>query len=361
MTNIDNNTPLNSTPINSNDKVLDIVFAGTPEFAARHLDALIKSQKHRIVGVYTQPDRPSGRGKKLTASPVKQLALKHDLKVLQPASLKKADARAELAALNCDLMVVVAYGLILSQKALDIPRYGCINVHGSILPRWRGAAPIQRAIESGDSVSGVTIMQMDLGLDTGDMLLKSECPVYSEDNSGQLHDRLIKLGIKALLQTVDDIVNGQCQPEKQDDQYATYAHKIDKQEAEIDWTQSAEVIDRKIRAFNPFPICFTLLGEQRLKIHRAAVLNKGIDNNKTENTPPAGEISVQADKLVVQCGQGQIQIEQLQLPGRKSITAEAFIAGFASQLQYENDNGNQTKVILTKESAKPAQPNGLKT
>lgn len=358
MTNIDHFTPSK----NNNDKILDIVFAGTPEFAARHLEALIASQKHRVIAVYTQPDRPSGRGKKLTASPVKQLALKHDLKVLQPTSLKKANARAELMALDCDLMVVVAYGLILSQKTLNIPRYGCINVHGSILPRWRGAAPIQRAIEAGDTISGVTIMQMDIGLDTGNMLLKSQCPIFPEDNAGQLHDRLIDLGTDALIQTLDAVANGQFQAEKQDDQLCTYAHKIDKAEGEIDWAQSAEAIDRKIRAFNPFPICFTLLDDQRLKIHRASVLNDSLVPNESKaEEAPAGKISIQADKIVVQCGQGQLQIEQLQLPGRKSITANAFIAGFASLLHYEDDNGNKTNVVLTQENDKVAQPNGLKT
>lgn len=204
---------MNSTDIHQG---LRIIFAGTPEFAAGHLQALLET-RHKVVAVYTQPDRPAGRGKKLSASPVKELAVAHNISVFQPASLKSSESQAELAALDADLMVVVAYGLILPKAVLDAPRLGCINVHASILPRWRGAAPIQRAIEAGDMQSGVTIMQMDVGLDTGDMLIKAFCPILVADIGGSLHDRLLDIGAPALIEALDQIQNGNITPEKQDD------------------------------------------------------------------------------------------------------------------------------------------------
>ena len=216
---------------------LRIVFAGTPEFAAEHLKALLDSP-YEIVAVYTQPDRPAGRGQKLMPSPVKQLALEHNIQVLQPPTLRNEDAQAELAALKPDLLVVVAYGLILPQVVLDIPRLGCINSHASLLPRWRGAAPIQRAVEAGDSESGVTVMRMELGLDTGPMLLKVTTPISAEDTGGSLHDRLAEMGPPAVVQAIAGLAAGTLEGEVQDDSLATYAHKLNKDEARIDWSLS---------------------------------------------------------------------------------------------------------------------------
>lgn len=308
-------------------KPLRIVFAGTPVFAARHLQALIESE-HQLLAVYTQPDRPAGRGKKLTPSAVKSLALEHGIEVQQPLSLKDSDAQATLAAYDADIMVVVAYGLLLPKAVLEIPRLGYINVHGSILPRWRGAAPIQRAIEAGDTESGVTIMQMDVGLDTGDMLLKRYCDIGPHDNASDLHDRLADIGPPALLETLNLLAEGKAQPEAQDDTLSNYASKIEKQEAQINWQEPAELIDRKVRAFNPFPICFTDFNHQRLKIHRTQILS-----SDGESTLPAGTLKHDSDGLWVQCGSGKLAITSLQLPGKKAITASEFANGARDLLQ----------------------------
>ncbi len=310
---------------------LNIVFAGTPVFAANHLKALTESN-HSLLGIYTQPDRPAGRGKKLSPSAVKTLALEHNLTVFQPASLKDEDAQAELAALKPDLMVVVAYGLLLPEAVLNIPRYGCINVHGSILPRWRGAAPIQRAIEAGDSVSGVTIMQMDVGLDTGNMLLKRDCPIHSADTTVDLHDRLSDIGPPALLETIEQIASGTTHPEKQDDALSNYARKIEKTEAEIDWNAPAGIIDRKIRAFNPFPICYTLLNGERLKIHKAHIVDTG---RKGE----PGTVRIDGDRLLVQCHDTALALDKVQLPGKKATDIKEFLNGFGHLIQADTRLG----------------------
>jgi methionyl-tRNA formyltransferase len=299
---------------------LKLIFAGTPEFAARHLDALISSE-HDILAVYTQPDRPAGRGKKLLASAVKQRAQEAGLEVRQPQSLKKTDEQQALAALQADLMIVVAYGLILPQAVLEAPRLGCINVHASILPRWRGAAPIQRAIEAGDQESGVTIMQMDIGLDTGDMLLIKTCPIDAQDNSAQLHDRLAELGPPALLESLDLLAAGDAQAIAQDHQLANYAHKIEKQEAEIDWSLSAELLLRKIKAFNPFPICFCNLDDKRFKIWDAEWSSQsGQAGRVIESTP---------DCLVVACGEHSLSLTCVQIPGKKAMPIGAFQNGYS--------------------------------
>lgn len=304
---------------------LKIIFAGTPEFAQQHLAALL-SASYDVIAVYTQPDRPAGRGKKLTPSPVKQLAVAQDIPVLQPVSLKTADAQAELSALNADLMVVVAYGLLLPQAVLDTPRLGCINVHGSILPRWRGAAPIQRAIEAGDTETGITIMQMDIGLDTGDMMLKKFCAIEPTDTSSILHDKLIDVGQAALLEVLPQIAVGTAQREAQDNRQANYAHKISKAEATIDWRESAPCIHRRICAFNPFPVANTDIdnGDKplRLRIHQAQAVNSDVRGT-------AGQI-VAATKagVVVQCGEGQVCLTHLQLPGKKVMDAPAFFNGY---------------------------------
>src|SRR5690606_11029130 len=229
-----------------------IVFAGTPGFAAHHLQQLLDS-RHQVIAVYSQPDRPAGRGKKLMASPVKQLAITHNIPVYQPVSLKSAEAQAELADLQADIMVVVAYGLLLPKAVLTIPRLGCINVHASILPRWRGAAPIQRALAAGDSTTGVTIMQMDVGLDTGAMIIKAECPILPEDTGGSLHDRLFTVGVPGRRTALDQLQAGTAKAEQHDDQASCYAPKPTKEEALLDWRRPAVELALTVRAFNPFP------------------------------------------------------------------------------------------------------------
>lgn len=301
---------------------LNIIFAGTPDFAAQHLRALIASE-HNACAVYSQPDRPAGRGKKLQPSPVKQVALEHDLPVYQPLNFKDPAAVAELQALNADIMIVVAYGLILPKVVLDAPRLGCLNVHASILPRWRGAAPIQRAIEAGDTETGITIMQMDVGLDTGDMLNKVFTPVHADDTGGSLHDRLADMGPDALLQTLSQAEQGTLKPEVQDDNLACYAHKLSKEEALIDWTQPADVLDRRIRAFNPFPMAFCLQGKDRIR-----VLNAEITANASSPQAPGTLSAVSADGLVVACGEGtQLLLTQIQLPGKKPMRVADIING----------------------------------
>lgn len=305
-------------------KPLRIIFAGTPEFAAAHLRALLSSH-HQVIAVYTQPDRPAGRGKKLTPSPVKVVAESVGLPVYQPLSLKDVDAQAELAALNADIMVVVAYGLLLPKPVLDAPRLGCINVHGSLLPRWRGAAPIQRAIEAGDSESGVTIMQMDIGLDTGDMLLKSSCPILPTDTASDLHDRLIELGCPALLDALDKISSGIISAEKQDDSLSNYAPKLLKDEAMLDWQQSAAYLERKIRAFNPFPMAFTQLANSGAE-NRIRVLNAQLAEGTTQAT--AGQVVAVSDLGVdVATLEGVLRLTQLQLPGKKAMSVSEILRG----------------------------------
>jgi len=297
---------------------LRIIFAGTPDFAARHLQALIQSE-HQIVGVYSQPDRPAGRGKKLKASEVKELALEHNLPVFQPQSLKNDEALAELTSLNADIMIVVAYGLILPKAILEAPRLGCLNVHGSILPRWRGAAPIQRAIWAGDEQTGVTIMQMDEGLDTGDMLHISRCPISTTETSASLYTKLAELGPDALIETINKLANGEITPEPQNDELANYAKKLSKEEADIDWSMSALQIERNIRSFNPWPMCFTQMGGQTVKIHQAQVLLQSGD--------PGQILSSDKNGVVVACGEHALCITQLQPQGKKPMAINDFLNG----------------------------------
>ncbi|CAI8958539.1 10-formyltetrahydrofolate:L-methionyl-tRNA(fMet) N-formyltransferase [Pseudomonas donghuensis] len=287
-----------------------IVFAGTPEFAAEHLKALIDSP-YDVVAVYTQPDRPAGRGQKLMPSAVKQLAVDNGIQVLQPPTLRNAEAQAELAALQPDLMVVVAYGLILPQAVLDIPRLGCINSHASLLPRWRGAAPIQRAIEAGDSESGVTVMRMEAGLDTGPMLLKVSTPISASDTGGTLHDRLAEMGPPAVLEAVAGLAAGTLQGEVQDDSLATYAHKLNKDEARLDWSRPAVELERLIRAFNPWPICHSTLNGEAVKVLAA--------NLSTGSGAPGEILSASKDGLIVACGEQALCLTRLQLPGGKAL------------------------------------------
>jgi methionyl-tRNA formyltransferase len=306
-----------------NSQPLRIVFAGTPPFAAAHLQALLNWDGGQVIAVYTQPDRPSGRGKQLAASPVKQLALANSLPVYQPASLRNADAQAKLQALHADIMVVVAYGLILPPPVLAIPRLGCVNVHASILPRWRGAAPIQRAIEAGDSETGVTIMQMDEGLDTGAMLSIVRCAIAADETAASLHDKLAVIGAPALLQTLQALADGSANPETQNDQLSCYAAKISKEEALIDWRQNAAVLDRRIRAFNPFPIAYSPLQGERVKIYRAVI--------GSPVSAAAGTIvSADREAIVVACGdRSSLRILDLQLPGGKILSAADVMNGRA--------------------------------
>lgn len=302
---------------------LRIVFAGTPDFAARHLAALLSSE-HEIIAVYTQPDRPAGRGKKLTASPVKELALEHNIPVYQPENFKSDEAKQELADLNADLMVVVAYGLLLPQAVLDTPKLGCINVHGSILPRWRGAAPIQRSIWAGDAQTGVTIMQMDIGLDTGDMLSIATLPIEATDTSASMYDKLAVLGPQALVECLADIANGTTKAEKQDDEQANYAKKLSKEEARINWNDDAAHIERCVRAFNPWPMSHFDVAENSIKVWQSRVVDQS--SNK-----PAGSI-IQADKtgIYVVTGNGVLALEQLQVPGKKAMSVQDILNARAS-------------------------------
>lgn len=306
------------TPLNN---PLKIVFAGTPEFAALHLKALIDS-KHQVIAVYSQPDRPAGRGKKLQASAVKQLAVEHNIPVLQPESLKTSESQLVLANLDADIMVVVAYGLILPAAILNTPRLGCLNVHGSLLPKWRGAAPIQRAIWAGDSETGVTVMQMDEGLDTGAMLLKHSLAITHEDTSVTLYQKLAEMGPLALLETLATLT--EIQPQIQDDSLASYAKKLSKEEAQIDWHLTAEQLERNIRAFNPWPVAFFTLKGSNLKVYSSVVI-------KSANPNIAAGTIVKSDKqgILVATGKDCLLITRLQLPGKKPMAVVDVLNGRA--------------------------------
>ena len=310
-----------------------VIFAGTPEFARSALAAL-HAAGHDIVGVMTQPDRPAGRGMKLQASVVKQFAQTHQLPVLQPHSLKldgkypeeALAAQQFIAQAQADVMVVAAYGLILPQWVLDAPRFGCLNIHGSLLPRWRGAAPIHRAIEAGDVETGITIMQMDAGLDTGDMLLKETWPIGPLDTTATLHDALASMGAQMIVKALSQV--GQFTPVKQPEEGVTYAHKIEKSEAALDWTQSAEVLARRVRAFDPFPGMSTQLGDEVIKIWQAHALNANASANP-QHAPLAGTILTIAETgIQVACGEGVLCLTQLQKPGGKRQPVSDFVRSF---------------------------------
>ena len=302
---------------------LKVVFAGTPDFAASVLQALLASQ-HEVIACYTQPDRPAGRGRKLTPSPVKALAQEHGIEVYQPLNFKNPNDIEQLAALNADIMVVVAYGLLLPQVVLDTPRLGCINVHGSILPRWRGAAPIQRSIWAGDAETGVTIMQMDIGLDTGDMLSIAKLPIEATDTSASMYEKLAGLGPDALVECLADIAAGKAVAEKQDDELANYAKKLSKEEARINWSDDAAHIERCVRAFNPWPMSHFEAAENSIKVWQSRVAEQTTDK-------PAGTI-LQADKtgIYVATGQGVLVLEQLQVPGKKAMSVQDILNSRAS-------------------------------
>lgn len=307
-----------------------VIFAGTPEFARVALESLVAAS-FTVPLVLTQPDRPAGRGMKLQASPVKQFALSRDMPVAQPRSLRldgkypddAAAARAEIEAARADVMVVAAYGLILPAWTLAAPRLGCLNIHASLLPRWRGAAPIHRAIEAGDTETGITIMQMDEGLDTGDMLLVERIPIRPADTTGTLHDRLAVLGGRLIVEALEIAACGKLAPTPQPAEGVTYAHKIEKAEAAIDWSLPADAIERRIRAFDPFPGATGVLGAETLKLWRAQAVMSGRDS-----VPPGTVVAVNANGIRVACGDGRLEIAELQRPGGRRIAASDFLRGF---------------------------------
>ena len=301
---------------------MKIIFAGTPHFAASALAALLN--EHQIVAVLTQPDRPAGRGMQLIASAVKQFALLHNLTVLQPATLKTEEIQRAIAALDVDVMVVAAYGLILPPAVLKLPRYGCLNIHASLLPRWRGAAPIQRAILAGDQETGVTIMQMDEGLDTGDMLLRNACPIQVNDTAQSLHDKLAEMGASSILEALRLLQENRLAPITQDNDAACYAAKLTKSEAQIDWQQDAQQIERAVRAYNPFPGCHASLNGVAIKIWQAEVcLDKYGEDGKRCN--PGTVIAVDKRGITVACGKDALRLETLQRPGGKVQSAAQFL------------------------------------
>jgi len=329
-------------------KPLRIVFAGTPDFAAQTLASLINSQ-HEVIAIYSQPDRRSGRGKKITHSPVKKLALEYNIDIYQPLNFKDSLDVEQLAALNADIMVIVAYGLILPQSVLDTPPLGCINVHASLLPRWRGAAPIERAVLAGDRISGVTIMQMDKGLDTGDMLNTLSVDITDSMNSAELHDRLIDIGAIALSKTLDEISVGEHTAIKQDNSKACYAEKLNKSEGDIDWSMPASEIAQKIRGLCPRPVAFSQLDGQVIRIWSATV---NLQSSDSSNQLSPGSI-ISADKIgiLVACeGNSQLLIQSIQLPGGKQLNVrdiihskkELFIAGKCFQ-----SNSLSTKAAIS--------------
>ncbi len=297
---------------------MKIIFAGTPEFAAVALTALLKT-KHDIIAVYTQPDRPAGRGRKLTPSAVKQTALEANIDVYQPASLKTEEEQKSLTNLNADVMVVAAYGLLLPLPVLTAPTYGCINIHASLLPRWRGAAPIHRAILAGDSETGITIMQMDEGLDTGDMMLKTSCTIEPDDTSASLHDRLASIGGKAIVSVLTAMAKQNIQAVKQDNSQAVYAHKLKKAEAKIDWTRSAKQLDQQIRAFNPWPVAQCDFNGKVLRFWHSSAIEKD------HQTEPGTIISATKLGIDIATGEGVLRVSSVQLPGGKAIDAASFI------------------------------------
>jgi methionyl-tRNA formyltransferase len=304
---------------------LRIVFAGTPPFAATVLQALLDDPCCEIAGVFTQPDRPAGRGRQLQASAVKSLALAHALSVFQPARLREPAERAPLARLAPDLLVVVAYGLILPRAVLEIPRLGCINVHASLLPRWRGAAPIERAIEAGDAQTGVTIMQMDEGLDTGAMLHAVSCPILATDTGGSLRERLAGLGAHALCEALALLRERRASATPQDEAHASYAAKLRREEAVIDWNQDAAVLARRVRAFNPANVCHARLGDEVVRVWNAMV--REVDG---QASVPGTILAADRSGIVVACGRGALALTELQLSGGKPMSAAALLNGRAA-------------------------------
>lgn len=303
---------------------MNIIFAGTPEFAASALSQLLETE-HEVIAVYTQPDRPAGRGRQLTSSPVKQLALQRQIPVCQPSSLRDASAQQALTQWQADVMIVAAYGLLLPQAVLDAPSYGCVNIHASLLPRWRGAAPIQHAILAGDTETGVSIMQMDAGLDTGAVLLERAITIEDTDTAATLHDKLAALGGELIVEYLEKA--DQLTPTPQDEAQATYAHKLQKQDAAMDWQQPAAQLARAVRAYNPWPICYSQLGDTRIRIWSAKALNED------SNMLPGTIWQTSTDGIDVSCSSGSLRITELQLPGGKVIKSSAALQGVLQHCQ----------------------------
>lgn len=298
---------------------LRIVFAGTPAFGVPCLDALHASP-HELVAIYTQPDRPAGRGRKLQASAVKSWALEHNIPVQQPLNFRDENTVAQLAALQPDILIVIAYGLILPASVLAIPRLGCVNVHASLLPAYRGASPIQQSILHGDAITGVTIMQMDVGLDTGDMLHQAICEITPHDTAETLHDKLAQLSAKPLLETIQALAAGTANPEKQDNARATYAHKIEKEHALINWHHSAASIDCQIRAFNPWPIAWTQANDEILRIHQAVLTDKTCNDCK-----PGTILAIDKNGITVATGDSVMVLQKIQFPGGKVLAVSDWL------------------------------------
>jgi methionyl-tRNA formyltransferase len=296
-----------------------IIYAGTPDFAVEGLKQIIDNTDYDVIAVYTQPDRPAGRGRKLTASPVKACALAHDIPVYQPSSLKSEDEQTFFASLDADLLVVTAYGLILPKAILDAPKYGCINIHASLLPRWRGAAPIQRSILAGDTETGITIMNMDIGLDTGDMLLKQSCKIGATQTASDLHDELMALGGKALLKVLPTIFDGSVVAEKQNDELALYAKKLNKAEAKINWSDDAPYIVRMVNAFNSWPVAQTTMDEKVIRIWKAEQLDE------TSNAESGSVIRYSKDGIVVATGKSVVNIVEMQMPGKRKMAVSDIV------------------------------------
>ena len=303
---------------------LRVAFAGTPQFAVPALQALLAA-RHTVVGVLTQPDRPKGRGRQLTPSPVKALALSAGLAVSQPATLRTAAALEAVAALAADVMVVVAYGQILPRELLRLPRLGCINIHASLLPRWRGAAPIQRAILAGDALTGVTLMQMDEGLDTGAMLAVHSVPIGARDSSAALHATLATLGAQTLLEVLAGLSAGTLQARPQPEAGVTYAAKISKAEAHINWRAPAAMISAQVRAFNPWPVAETVFADEPLRIHDAYADQDADPGAAAPSAAPGTWLGLAGDALRVACGAGELHVTQLQRAGRKVVAAREFV------------------------------------
>ncbi|MCK5813203.1 MAG: methionyl-tRNA formyltransferase [Cocleimonas sp.] len=302
------------------NKKLRIIYAGTPEFAVPALEALIASE-HEVVAVYTQPDRKKGRGRTIKFGVVKQIAVDANIPVKQVASFKNEAVLETLRAYEADLMIVAAYGLLLPQSVLDTPKYGCLNIHGSLLPRWRGAAPIHRAIQAGDKETGVTIMQMALGLDTGDILAKISCPITNEDTGQTIHDQLANDGAIALLKTVDLLVEDKLEPEIQDDSQSCYAHKLDKKQAEINWSKSAVEIDRIIRAYNPWPVAYTTKNSQPVRFFMSSAIESTASGE-------IGEVIAESKQgIEIITGEGSVLVTRLQVPNAKALDVTDFING----------------------------------
>ena len=298
-----------------------LVFAGTPEFALVSLQALVRAG-HNVVAVYTQPDRPAGRGRKLTASPVKRYAMEHGVRVMQPASLRDDAAARDLEALNPDVLIVAAYGLILPQNVLDVPQFGCLNVHASVLPRWRGAAPIQAAILAGDESTGVSLMRMTAGLDCGPVYCDSRIAIGEHETAGELHDRLAALGGELLVARLASILDGDLTATEQDESLASYAAKISKQDAELDWSLPADELQRRIRAYNPAPGSYFFAESNaeslRIKVWQASVVPE-LDE------VPGTFVQYDTDGIVMACGQGGLRLESLQAPGKRRVSAHEFV------------------------------------